>query len=222
MSSQGASNPDKTLKNPQSHPLPNHPMIPDDTDLGIYSQETRFTTDDETFVRELQAKLSKLSKPRVYHTYTFYMDKDKGGWMDGTSQVKYRLRNYNGLPEWYLEQKAHVGNKTFKRRVKFVLDMKDPQAFQKLLIKLRPLKPQFASRYVRTEYEFKGLRVTIDRHLEAVDKHEDVQDVYSGHYIIELKRSPNVPEWLMAALRKYRDPKFSKSSWIRKKLGLKK
>ncbi len=201
------------------HPLPDHPLIPDDTDLGVNSLERRYRVHDDAegrkFMGELISHLARLAKRHTYHTTTLYLDKPSGGWMDGTTKVKYRFRNYDGDRDsqgrqiWFLEQKCHKGDKTYKRRVKLTWDD---------LARLKPLVPQFADQYTRWEYEFRGIRVTIDTHVKALDKHMKAHATLD-EYIIEVKRAPNVPDWLLDMLKPYETDK-SKSKWIRKELGI--
>jgi hypothetical protein len=195
-------------------PLPNHPKIPDDTHLDKNAAERRFPVPpkDADFIDELKKALAKYTKAREYHVYTIYLDNPKDSWLTGDNDTKYRFRNYDGLKAWYLEQKRHSEHlaKTFKRRVKMTWND---------LESLKPLVPVFADKYDRLEYDWDGVRVTIDSKLTALDKDLKEHAVRPG-FVVEVKGNGKLPDAIAEMLEPYEDEKFSKSKWVRKQLGL--
>ena len=167
------------------------------------ASERRFIIDDVTEV--LAALHAHSGKVMRYDTTTFYLDSKHGTWSRGNGGMKFRLRNYGTNDNlWWFETKDRDGVEVTKERVKIRLSEFDA---------LRPLRPLFAVTYRRTAFEFSdGLRVTVDRELTAWTP-ELTKVATFRHYIVEVKRTNTVPEWLSCLIGPHEEDNFSKSQW---------
>lgn len=152
---------------------------------------------------------------RTYHVRTLYVDTKDLSWSIGTSQVKFRLRQYNDDPIWWFEIKTNTQGNVDKHR----------RQVSAAEIDSLGLKPVVVVSYSREEYETgadalkdyeegaedalaRWLRVTIDTDVTAVQVPRDVKPSVAmqapgkplatlTNRVLEVKSgAEQVPSWL--------------------------
>lgn len=193
--------------------------------VDFHHRERRYHLTDEAVVARLYGELLSRHKMEEYEVHTLYLDVPKGSWSKPPKTTKrkaaplplnkFRVRTYLSDGAKFFETKLHTDGDTTKHRQpmgphnEWILDV---------------LKPVCQVQYTRRAYDYRGLRVTIDRDVRMplpVDTelkkgmavgHDGISVPLEG-YVIEVKGA-RVPRWLTKLLPKEETASWSsKSTW---------
>lgn len=161
--------------------------------LMAHRAERRYLMDDAD---DVQRQLQAHGMTRDYQCTTIYLDNQTPTWsLRGRGLAKFRLRQYAD-GQTFLEQKRSLAGLSEKERSEM-----EPDSLPANLV------PIGSTRYVRTEFEQEGSRVTIDREVTINGKR-------FGKTIVEVKGE--APPWLSLPVPE--SVGFSKSSLMLGKL----
>ncbi len=217
--------------------------------LRIHTSERRFLVADPTAVESLlRARGAPIEyepgRPESQIT-TVYFDTAAGTWSRGRSATKFRCKNYGGTESWF-ELKRRVGIVVDKWRrpvtpeqLADVLDGTRRSDSLARFVGADPLLPLAVVSYRRTAFEWRGLRVTLDRDVRFhAPSSADGPDAgpacglrrasrepgrllgEAGRVVVEVKQEGTLPEWLAGPLGSSRAKEFSKSKRALALLGI--
>lgn len=168
-------------------------------DTSFHRLERRYLLDGPDLLR---FELGRYATPMEYSVTSLYLDLPQRTWSRGEGGKKWRLRNYDQAPEWWIETKERDGDGMVDKARQLAQDGAEPP---------EPLEVVAAITYDRTAFDLDNdLRVTIDRDVTSDGK-------VLGCLVVETKGEV-IPDWLGALLPpESRD--FSKSKWALGRVG---
>ena len=169
-------------------------------------KERRYIVEDEGQIVHILAALSSHHPVQEYHIHTTYLDTENRTWSRYSKGIKaedkLRLRSYNHDFEnrWFEVKHREPNGQVTKRRQPFVPERDG--WIERMLV------PVAEVHYDRQAYEWRGLRVTIDRNL-----HSATDETPLNFWIVEIKTKNKVPKWFQPYVPTQLDEEWSKSKW---------
>lgn len=169
-------------------------------------RERRYRIEDEGKIVQILAVLATHHPIQEYHIHTVYLDTVDRTWSlygrNEKAEDKLRLRSYNHDEDhrWFETKHRESNGQVTKRRQPFVPERDG--WIERMLV------PVAEVHYDRQAYEWRGLRVTIDRNLHS----DDTSNRISG-WIVEIKTTKKVPKWFQPYMPQNEDVTWSKSKW---------